>query len=147
MKCRRVERNLSAYLDGELPAEESLRVGEHLKACSRCRRRFEELTRVETILSEFPGRDPSPFLWTRVQARLEAGRERRSRPARVFVWWASVAAASLVLVAAGIAYWRSTGERPEVAGLEVAIAEDLELYENFDLIRNLDLFESWEGES
>lgn len=147
MKCRRVEKNLSAYLDGELPEEEKRRTGEHLKTCSRCRERFEELSRVESVLSEFPGRDPSPFLWTRVQARLEAEREPRSRPAPAFVRWATVAAASLLLVAGGIAYWRSTDRRPEIAGLEVAIAEDLELYENFDLIRNLDLFESWEGES
>ena len=44
MFSRHVNRELSAYCQGELSAEESRRVAEHLLACDRCRPEFEEIT-------------------------------------------------------------------------------------------------------
>jgi len=41
MNCFSCERNLSAYLDDELPADERLEVEAHLDECQACRREFE----------------------------------------------------------------------------------------------------------
>jgi len=36
MRCRAAQKKLSAYLDGELPAEVSAAIAEHMSACPRC---------------------------------------------------------------------------------------------------------------
>ena len=41
MNCFACERNLSAYLDDELPMDERLEIEAHLDACERCRAEFE----------------------------------------------------------------------------------------------------------
>lgn len=155
MKCRRVEKDLSAYLDGRLSDEAKRRVEGHLKTCPRCGERFEELSRIQSALSEFPRRDPSPFLWTRVKAGIESGEGKapapgsvwsRLKPSPVVSRWAVVVVASLVLVAGGVLLSGDRQDPRDYLGLEVAIAEDLELLEHFDLIQNLDFLESWEEE-
>ena len=40
---KHVAKHLSAYCHGELRAEESRRVAEHLLACGRCRREYDEI--------------------------------------------------------------------------------------------------------
>ncbi|GEM_PF-751716 len=52
MDCRKVYRNLSAYLDNTLPPNIQVEVSEHLKGCSACRRRLEVFQRVANSASE-----------------------------------------------------------------------------------------------
>jgi anti-sigma factor RsiW len=50
MWCRRVERRLGAYLDGELSHSDVAEVKSHLSGCDACRQRLETLHRLQTVL-------------------------------------------------------------------------------------------------
>ncbi len=46
LACRLIQRDLSSYLDGELPAARAARLEAHLRTCQRCR---EEIAALEGI--------------------------------------------------------------------------------------------------
>lgn len=48
--CRRTARNLSAYMDGELPGAEIRQTENHLRQCPHCARRHEELLEARSRL-------------------------------------------------------------------------------------------------
>ena len=47
MKCRDIEKKLSAYLEGIVSSEEKEVVENHLSSCQMCRKAFEELKKNE----------------------------------------------------------------------------------------------------
>ena len=47
-----IDEQLSAYIDGELTADERRAVDEHLEACSDCRKEYEQLRQVVELASE-----------------------------------------------------------------------------------------------
>ena len=156
MRCRKVQRNLSSYLDRELELRAAKKLEAHLAGCPRCREKLAALERMEKALEGFPGREPSPFLWTRVQSGLRpvGPQDRRvkawSKPLRLVPIPARVALVSLFLavVLVGVIFsLRKPAVRPQGARAEIAVAENLDLLENYELIKNLDLLENWEGKS
>jgi predicted anti-sigma-YlaC factor YlaD len=61
---------LLRYIDGDLSAGESTTVRDHLARCSHCRERLESLSRVWKPGSVVERMKPSPYLWTRLEARI-----------------------------------------------------------------------------
>ncbi len=79
MTHRQVLKNLLLFIDGEMPKEDMEKISRHLSSCTRCSDRLNRLQ--EAWKSEgVPGNlKPSPFLWTRLEARIvEHERKRRS---------------------------------------------------------------------
>lgn len=130
---------LSALLDGELPPAERDRVAAHLRACPECAEQRTLLERAVSALTLVPGIEPSPDLRRRVLAAAEArppglaDRFRAFLSPRFLVPAGAAAVAALVLLvfAPGV-----EAPRPGEAE-EWAIAERLELLEDFDLARAL----------
>jgi hypothetical protein len=122
-----VTRNLSAYCHGEVAAEESREIAEHLIACNRCRAEFEEIKLGVKLAEHLPLVIAPDSLWDDLQAQLNPGREpsiariRHSKSA--FRFWqpgfAGLAAALLVLIGFGAWWFYSKESRPfwEVARL------------------------------
>ncbi len=54
MDCDRTQQHLSAWLDGELPAESAAEVRAHLAACTACRSELEELRATVALVSRLP---------------------------------------------------------------------------------------------
>ncbi len=50
MKCEEMGENLSAYIDNELPDDVMKVVEQHLAGCEVCRRRYEELIKVDSLI-------------------------------------------------------------------------------------------------
>ncbi len=74
MNCEEMGNLLSAYLDGELPADEMKEVSAHLKACGRCQQDMRELMRVNSFLANYAD-EPLP---ASLEAKLAAiGHKRR----------------------------------------------------------------------
>lgn len=74
----RIQERLLLYLDGDLSPVEMQAIAEHLSACPACNEQLRltaSLWRPETGLKK---PEPSPFLWTRLQARI---REYEQTPA------------------------------------------------------------------
>jgi len=51
MWCRRVEKRIGAYLDGELPPSKAAKVGAHLASCEACRHKHDSLRRMQALLA------------------------------------------------------------------------------------------------
>ena len=77
MRCRRVRRRLSAFLDGELSEKQASQMAEHIAACPDCQQEVASLSSVWEQLGERREVDPSPYFWTRLRARIAQAEERR----------------------------------------------------------------------
>jgi len=86
MTCRELVNAIDAYLDGEIPAFEILRMHEHLLDCAGCRTALESEAALHSLLgNEATGDDAPPALRRRVLERIGAASapSPRRRPPRV----------------------------------------------------------------
>ena len=86
MKCSRIRRRLSAFLDGEVTEEEKQHILEHLKTCPDCQRELEALHQLSGSLDSFEEIEPSPYFMIHLKQRI-AEREARSLIRLPFVEW------------------------------------------------------------
>jgi len=114
MFSKHVTNQLSAYCHGELAAEDSRGIAEHLIGCSRCREQFEEIKLGVKLAEHLPQQVAPDSLWQELQARMivEAGQNRvapiatsRNQSRFTFKGWqpafAGVAVGLLLAVALG----------------------------------------------
>jgi anti-sigma factor RsiW len=87
---------LSAYLDGELAADRTAAVREHIARCAACRDEVSRLEAVSETLDLLEGAEPDVYFAPRLK-RLAAGRRRSGWPGRALVPAAAAAAAALSL--------------------------------------------------
>jgi anti-sigma factor RsiW len=88
MACTQMRERLSAWLDGELTAEERREVAAHLEVCTACSRELALLKELDAALGTLAAPLPAQ-LPERVLARLQ--------PRRRYGWQSLAMAASLVL--------------------------------------------------
>jgi anti-sigma factor RsiW len=81
MMHTRIQEKLLLYVDGNLPAEQMQRIRAHLSVCSACAQQHDLLVSVWGSEIRREKLQPSPFLWTRIQAHIG---EYERTPA--FVW-------------------------------------------------------------
>ena len=105
MFTKHVIKQLSAYCNGELAADQSQQVREHLLACERCRNEHDEIKLGVNLAQQLPLATAPAEMWSEIEALLD---ERLRKPvfetkapklAFAFSWY-RVAAVSAVLVAA-----------------------------------------------
>ncbi|MGH9783886.1 MAG: anti-sigma factor family protein [Terriglobia bacterium] len=159
MKCKELESNAIAYLDGKLAPPHREAVEAHLAACPACRERVHGFTRVMGLLDEWPAVQPSPFFQTRLAARLQEEPASRS-------WWSSLwperdlrpAAGSIVAVAlalvvtVAVAVLRyspgpldAAGGGTDLQGVTVTSAgDDLPLYQDLPLLEDYEVLRNFE---
>lgn len=103
MFSRHVTKDISAYCQGELPAEASRQFAEHIISCAKCRREFEEIKLGIRLAEQLPLVGAPDSLWTGVEASLGSATERIG----VNRWWQSriAAVAAMVLVVGGLGVW------------------------------------------
>jgi anti-sigma factor RsiW len=103
-----VIRLLGAYLDGELDLTTCVKIEEHIAGCESCRQKMEaEAELIETVRSETPRFEPSPFLATRIRAsvREQAGEKAPSRKRLLLPWvWSGLAIAAAAILMFGY-FW------------------------------------------
>lgn len=76
-----VAEDLTAFCDGVLPAEESRRVGEHLRTCKSCQRDYEEIRFAMGLLASELTRVPAPSgVWDAIQDRWQERRREAHSP-------------------------------------------------------------------
>jgi|GEM_PF-5932140 len=109
MGCGNAVERLEALVDGELGAREQAAVESHLASCPGCRRERTRALALRGALRELPNLDPPADLLERVRAAARAedeARQRRGRSRRRA--WPALAAAAVVLLAAGATLLRTT---------------------------------------
>lgn len=109
---KHVLKKLSAYCHGELPAEESRRVGEHLLACERCRGEYGDIKLGVKLAEQLPVVEAPSELWSDIDALLDARSGKpaiQKEPARSWFGFPAVAFAAtcalVLVVATAAAIW------------------------------------------
>jgi anti-sigma factor RsiW len=74
MNHHRAGRLLSAYIDGELPANEAREVQEHLLDCEACREVHDRLRAARDLLAGLPPAEPPAEFWSAVRQPVLRGR-------------------------------------------------------------------------
>jgi len=82
MSHRHIERQLSAYLDRELPPDEETAVRRHLDECARCREDLAQLTQVKAMLAGLPEHPLPEAFWPDLRRTLEREASPVARAAR-----------------------------------------------------------------
>ena len=81
MTCERNEERFSAYLSGEMEADEKKVLEDHLAGCDACRLQFAQMETVWTGLGDLPEKEPSPALRSRFYTMLESEKRRTAEKA------------------------------------------------------------------
>lgn len=71
MRHKSIQNKLLLYIDGDLSENEHRTVDRHLNRCAGCRKRLEVLSKIWTQSRVPIETTPSPYLYTRIQARIE----------------------------------------------------------------------------
>ncbi len=132
MRCRSAQKRISDYVDGGLDARTAERLERHLATCAACRELVRDFRGMAEAASRLPVAEPGKDVWTKIKARVSAletspaslpGAAPIRRPAlgwSAATWkFAGVAAAALLLVAAGI----FLGVRTERKGAPASLAD------------------------
>jgi anti-sigma factor RsiW len=100
MKCRRVQKKLSAYQDGALKPLEQEEISRHLLSCGSCRKEYEQLDRVWQALGGLEEISPGPWFYPQLVGKLKEPRKRGLLPAleHIFRFIGAPAIASIILV-------------------------------------------------
>ncbi len=103
MKCRNVQKKLSAYQDNELEDHEREQIRSHLLSCRACREHYQELERVWQTLGELREIQPDPWCYPQVARKIGGPRDRGLLPnLRWFFKRARTPAIVSILLAIGV---------------------------------------------
>jgi anti-sigma factor RsiW len=141
-KTCKQEQLLNAYLDGELTEAQAAELKRHLADCPGCRRTFEGLRHADALVRDLPPLAPSAdfdrIFWEKVET-LETESRYRIWASYIFRGWRPVWAAAFTgLAVAALIYF---GRTDALTTEEVFIAQHIELLEDYDVIRQLDMLE------
>ncbi len=109
---RHISRHIAGYIDGRLPGPAAQRTERHLRECARCRAEYEQVKQGIAMMEYLPPVQAPGAIWLSIETALKRKPERARFPWR----WAFAAALVLMLVA-GSAYWsrtRASGPQWEV---------------------------------
>ena len=89
MECDVIYEELAAFAFGELDPQQRARIGRHLDACDRCRKRIEALRRADELLTSLPPLEPPT--WAILAARRALSEAADGRKAHEIMTLAEVA--------------------------------------------------------
>lgn len=110
MKCQEARKMLSAFHDGELPADRRVAVEVHVESCPRCAAELAQLRRLSELAASLDAPPPPDELRKRVLGETSRPRggelPRRKLPTYgIIAPLCTVAAAALIITAVGIRAW------------------------------------------
>ncbi len=156
MNCHELEKSLKGFLSGELSREDATVVRAHLAGCRDCRTLLNAVDRTEILPALDETVEPSSDLGSRFHARLIRHRSKLIDPvlgeseSRPHKWWspkllaAAALAATIIIGAMLVGNYLRIAREPEVTGRDLAVAENLPLLKQMDVISNLELLENFE---
>jgi anti-sigma factor RsiW len=118
MTCRKIQRNLSAYITGELSDREYSAVTKHLASCPRCRDAVRKLTLITENLSESSFFDPPAYYFDHFPKKIisriqEHPRERTTGKKWLFYAVGASSTVTLFLVIALFSLFPQNFEQPQ----------------------------------
>ena len=86
MVCKKISKELSSYLDNEVRLNKRVKIEKHLKRCTNCSYRLEQLKKIHTLTQKTLGREPKEGFYERLSPRLEEGERRIGLKEKLFGW-------------------------------------------------------------
>ena len=104
MRCSKIRRKLSRFIDNEMTDSQKKEIENHLTVCENCQRVYQTLLQSWELLNVLPSPEPTPFLYTRIRARLseQAGTKSREWMERILVPLSATAAVIIGIVIGSI---------------------------------------------
>lgn len=126
MSCKDWKIKISAHLDGVLPETDRERLFQHLETCPECRNFYEEMSVLSNLIAAGAnGKEPSPFLWYKIERGIAEAGENSRRPSGwelIRLPRAAYAAASIVVMITLAALLQlggpSSSERQQLAEID-----------------------------
>ncbi|MDA8126226.1 MAG: anti-sigma factor [Deltaproteobacteria bacterium] len=87
MRCRHVQKRLSAYQDREVSRKEREQIANHLEGCPACRSAYDELEQAWQVLAMIPEIDAAPGFEKRLAEKIRALPEPRSHWRFPWISW------------------------------------------------------------
>jgi predicted anti-sigma-YlaC factor YlaD len=103
MKCRDVEKMLSAYSDGESPTETNALIESHVRSCESCLRLREENRTIWKALEALPAAKPSPFFYAKLRSRIQSEERLKRTP-----WTERLLIPASAVAIAIVGFWLGT---------------------------------------
>ena len=112
MKCDEIKKLLSPYIDGELTAENELRVEKHINACRECAFELEKLHATWALLDKSAKVEAPPFFAAKVKHRIDKKSSQKHAPQiiEIFLRRVPLTAAVTAGLIAGLFLGRYLGE-------------------------------------
>jgi anti-sigma factor RsiW len=100
IKCRNVQKKLSAYQDRELEPREQEQFRNHILSCKACREQYAEFERVWQTLGELEEIHPDPWFYRQVVRKIKEPHEQGLLPTleHVFRLFRAPVAVSIILI-------------------------------------------------
>ena len=86
MVCRKIRKELSCYLDNEVNLNKRVKIERHLKRCTNCSYRLEQLKKIHTLTQKAFSKEPKQGFYERLSPRLEEGEKRIGLKEKLFGW-------------------------------------------------------------
>jgi len=86
MVCKKIRKEFSSYLDNEVSLNKRAKIEKHLKRCTNCSYRFEQLKKIHTLTQKALLREPKEGFYERLSPRLEQGEKRTGLKEKLFEW-------------------------------------------------------------
>ena len=150
MNCKKVRKNLVAYLDNELANDVRETVETHLLDCPHCQAELSILKNTWSLMDEYVITE-TPDFEQQLQGRLRTARtqiikrEDVRQHRRSFPYWIPLATAA-VAVLIGL-FLAMINYEPPRKPEEKNIIVNLHFLENYEVVRNLDILEAIEPET
>lgn len=132
--------------DGELSNGEQARVLKHLQHCETCRAEWVSLSRLGRLMRGLDDVSPSAGFDRAFRDKVDAYEQRR--PGRLLEWLLTrparrmlVPVAATLVLCAGVYLSVHTVNIPPD---DMALSDQIDLLEDFDVVEHLDLLENWE---
>jgi predicted anti-sigma-YlaC factor YlaD len=148
MKCEWAKDHLADYIGKELEPLEELAVREHLSACDRCRREYEDILNSWNALDLWEDKAPPPHIQKNILVAIRGRQKTEWR--RIFV-----PVAAVLLIVIGIAlYYRGTDTKdlhevtatnktaPVRLHTEITAENEADIIANLQLLREKEFFDS-----
>lgn len=146
-KCR-YTKQISPLLDGGLPSNKERSMRAHISACPTCRQEIADLQQVDALLTMVPQIEPSrgfeQTFFRKVAALEEKTAARQRFWASLFSGWRPVAAAGTAAILIGVLTFYAGVDDPGPGPADLMIVEQMELFQEYEIIEHLDLMEHWE---
>lgn len=139
---------LSGYIDGELSPKDSDAMAAHIEQCEFCQREMSRIQQADSLLMGIKEIEPSESFdrtfWKKIDALNEP--THRWNLARLITgkwhWRPYALSGALACFLIIVIVFGKTGYEPDIN--EMLVAENLELFQEYDVVNKLDLLENWD---